>query len=80
MAALLPNKELSLADNDTGAVIVDGLSSQGVVNRDMKRVTRNEYSAEDKIRIILEGLRGENAITEICRREGLATNLYYRWS
>lgn len=50
------------------------------VVRDIKRVTRNKYSAEDKIRIILEGLRGETAITEICRREGLGTNLYYRWS
>ncbi|MBM3330094.1 MAG: transposase [Calditrichaeota bacterium] len=41
---------------------------------------RKKYSADDKIRIILEGLRGETAIAEICRREGLATGLYYRWS
>jgi len=55
-------------------------SKPEAVVRDIKRVTRKKYSAEDKIRIILEGLRGETAIAEICRREGLATNLYYRWS
>jgi len=54
-------------------------SKPEAVVRDIKRVTRKKYSAEDKIRIILEGLRGETAIAEICRREGLATNLYYRW-
>jgi len=47
---------------------------------DIKRVAGKKYSADDKIRIILEGLRGETAIAEICRREGLATGLYYRWS
>ena len=55
-------------------------SKPEAVVRDIKRITRKKYSAEDKIRIILEGLRGETAIAEICRREGLATNLYYRWS
>ena len=55
-------------------------SKPEAVVRDIKRVTRKKYSAEDKIRIILEGLRGETSIAEICRREGLATNLYYRWS
>ena len=55
-------------------------SKPEAVVRDIKRVTRKKYSADDKIRIILEGLRGETAIAEICRREGLATNLYYRWS
>jgi len=47
---------------------------------DIKRVAGKKYSADDKIRIILEGLRGETAIAEICRREGLATGHYYRWS
>ena len=57
-----------------------GVSEPEAVVRDIKRMTRKKYSAEDKIRIILEGLRGETAIAEICRREGLATGLYYRWS
>ena len=41
---------------------------------------RRKYSSEDKIRIVLEGLRGETSIAEICRREGLNPNVYYRWS
>lgn len=48
--------------------------------RDIKRRTRRKYSAEEKIRIILDGLRGEDSIAEICRREGINQNLYYRWS
>lgn len=48
--------------------------------RDIKRRTRRHFSAEDKIRIVLQGLRGEESIAEICRREGLHQNLYYRWS
>ena len=48
--------------------------------RDIRRVTRRQYSAEEKIRIVLEGLRGEQSIAELCRREGINTNLYYRWS
>jgi transposase len=48
--------------------------------RDIKRRTRRQFSAEDKIRIVLQGLRGEESIAEICRREGLHQNLYYRWS
>src|SRR5690242_9595185 len=48
--------------------------------RDIRRATRKQYSAEEKIRIVLEGLRGEDSITELCRREGIAQNLYYRWS
>src|SRR5512136_746077 len=47
--------------------------------RDIRRVTRKKYTAEDKIRIVLEGLRGETGIRELCRREGIATNLYYTW-
>jgi transposase len=41
---------------------------------------RRHYSAEEKIRIVLEGLRGEDSIAELCRRQGIAQNLYYRWS
>ena len=48
--------------------------------RDIRRRTRKQYSAEEKIRIVLEGLRGEDSIAELCRREGLNTNVYYRWS
>jgi transposase len=48
--------------------------------RDIKRRTRRHFGAEDKIRIVLQGLRGEESIAEICRREGLHQNLYYRWS
>ena len=50
------------------------------VVKDIRRATRKQYSAEEKIRIVLEGLRGEDSITELCRREGVAQNLYYRWS
>jgi len=48
--------------------------------RDIRRATRRQYSAEEKIRIVLEGLRGESSIAELCRREGINQNLYYRWS
>ena len=48
--------------------------------RDIRRVTRRQYSAEEKIRIVLEGLRGESSIDELCRKEGINQNLYYRWS
>ncbi len=48
--------------------------------REIRRKTRKKYTAEEKIRIVLEGLRGEDGITELCRREGIHTNLYYKWS
>ena len=48
--------------------------------RDIRRATRKHYSAEEKIRIVLEGLRGEESISELCRKEGISQNLYYRWS
>ena len=48
--------------------------------RDIRRATRRQFSAEEKIRIVLEGLRGEDSIAELCRKEGIAQNLYYRWS
>ena len=50
------------------------------VVRDIRRATRRHYSAEDKIRIVLEGFRGEHSIAELCRREGIAESLYYSWS
>ena len=50
------------------------------VVKDIRRRTRKHHSAEEKIRIVLEGLRGEESIAELCRREGIATSLYYSWS
>ena len=50
------------------------------VIRDIRRATRRHFSAEAKIRIVLEGLRGEESIAEICRREGIAASMYYGWS
>ncbi len=55
------------------------VSAEEVV-RDIRRQTRKKYSAEEKIRVVLEGLRGEDSIAELCRREGIAPNMYYKWS
>src|SRR3954463_6219895 len=58
--------------------IPNGSSEQIVKN--IRRATRKHYSAEDKIRIVLDGLRGEYSVAELCRREGIAESLYYSWS
>jgi len=50
------------------------------VVKDIRRATRKQYNAEEKIRIVLEGLRGEDSIAELCRREGIAQGVYYKWS
>ena len=50
------------------------------VVKDIRRATRRHFSAEDKIRIVLDGLRGEDSIAELCRKEGIAQSLYYVWS
>ena len=55
------------------------VSTEQVV-REIRRETRRKYSAEEKIRIVLEGLRGEESIAELCRREGINPNMYYKWS
>ena len=55
------------------------LSSEQIV-KGIRRATRKRYSAEEKIRIVLDGLRGEHSIAELCRREGIAEGLYYSWS
>ena len=58
-------------------------SSKAAANKlvkNIRRKTRQTYSAEEKIRIVLEGLRGEETIAELCRREGISPNLYYNWS
>lgn len=48
--------------------------------REIKRKTHRKYSAEEKIRIVLEGLRGEQSITDLCRKEGIHPGIYYKWS
>ena len=55
------------------------ISSERIV-KDIRRATRKHYSVEEKIRIVLDGLRGEYSIAELCRREGIAESLYYTWS
>jgi transposase len=47
---------------------------------DLKRKTRRSYSSEEKIRIILEGFRGETTVAELCRREDISQAIYYKWS
>jgi transposase len=56
------------------------VSSVEATVREIRRKTRKKYNAEEKMRIVLEGLRGETSIAELCRREGLHPNLYYKWS
>ena len=53
---------------------------QNPSQKGIKRMTRKKYSAEGKISIVLEGLRGEEGIATICRLESISPNLYYRWS
>jgi transposase len=53
--------------------------SKDVVTQ-IKKATRRRFSADEKIRIVLEGLRGESSISEVCRREGIASSVYYKWS
>jgi len=48
--------------------------------KDIKRKTRKQYSAEEKIRIVLDGLRGEESVAELCRIEGISQGIYYKWS
>ena len=55
------------------------LTSEKVI-KDIRRATRKRHSSEEKIRIVLDGLRGEDSIAELCRREGIAQSLYYSWS
>jgi transposase len=56
-----------------------GSDPESVV-REIRRKTRRKFSADEKIRVVLEGLKGETSIAELCRREGISPNLYYRWS
>ena len=50
------------------------------VIREIRRATRRKFSAEEKIRIVVEGLRGEISVSALCRREGIASTMYYRWA
>jgi len=59
---------------------MNGKSKSEKIVRDIKRHTRRKYTSEERIRIVLEGLRGETSIAELCRREGINPNVYYRWS
>jgi transposase len=59
--------------------MVQKADAESVV-REIKRRTRKRYSSEEKIRVVLEGLRGEMSIAELCRKEGLNANIYYKWS
>lgn len=56
-----------------------GSSPESIV-REIKRQTRRKFTAEEKIRIVLEGLRGEAGITDLCRKEGIHSTMYYKWS
>ena len=56
------------------------MSNSNDVVKQIRRATRRKFSADEKIRIVLEGLRGEIAISELCRREGIAASVYYKWS
>ena len=56
------------------------MSQSNDVVKQIRRATRRKFSADEKIRIVLEGLRGEIAISELCRREGIAASVYYKWS
>ena len=55
-------------------------SSGEKIVKDIKRATRKHYSSEEKIRIVIEGLRGEMTVAELCRKEGIAQSMYYKWS
>ena len=56
------------------------MSKHSDVVKRIKRATRRKFSADEKIRIVLEGLRGEISMSELCRKEGIAASVYYKWS
>ena len=60
--------------------LTGGKRSAEHVVKYIRRATRRHFSSEDKIRIVLDGLRGEDSIAELCRKEGIAQSLYYTWS
>ena len=74
----LAHRSLSRSEDETEIRAEKQPAEEAI--KDIRRATRRHFSAEDKIRIVLEGLRGEDSIAELCRREGIVQNLYYRWS
>ena len=62
-----------------GKKVTDKASAEATI-KTIRRKTRRKYNAEEKIRIVVEGLRGEETIAELCRREGIVQSLYYKWS
>jgi transposase len=67
-----PSKEISMSKKKT--------ASPDSIIREIKRKTRRKFTAEEKIRIILEGLKGEESIADLCRKEGIHPTMYYKWS
>ena len=78
LSSLANLQHLSLRENYFTGVSVPAPAE--AVLKDIRRQTRRHFSAEDKIRIVLDGLRGEDSIAELCRKEGIAQSLYYTWS
>ena len=74
---LSPSSTISSTEDDMARKKV---STAEETVRNIRRKTRKKYSGEEKIRIVLEGLRGEETITALCRREGISESVYYRWS
>ena len=66
-----------MVNNNTNYDQADDNARQ-IINR-TKRATRRQFSPEEKVRIVIEGIRGEITVTALCRREGIATNVYYKW-
>ena len=66
--------------SEDGTELRAGEGTGREVVKEIRRATRRQFSAEEKIRIVLSGLRGEDSIAALCRREGIVQNLYYRWS
>ena len=75
-----PNTKLSFQPESTAAKPGGPKPAVLSIIKDIQRQSRKHYTAEEKIRIVLEGLQGESSVAEICRREGINTNVYYRWS
>jgi transposase len=75
-----PNTKSSFQPESTTANQAGPKPAVLSIIKDIQRQSRKHYTAEEKIRIVLEGLQGESSVAEICRREGINTNVYYRWS
>jgi len=76
----MDTSRVSYPDPEEGIMSDQNNTTPEAKVREIRRKTRRKYSAEEKIRIVLEGLKGEETIVELCRREGISPNLYYNWS